>query len=728
MSDAPRYPDTDGKSLDNQVRELKDYIINLHRYIRYALNNISARNMTSNTASAVRKVDKLSGETQELSSTVKQTAESISSTVQRVTKVEKDLENIETLSVVDTTVKYAVSDSTERPTLWVDDMPVAPAGQYLWTMTTVTYSDGKTSTTYSYALQGEKGDKGDTGAKGEKGDTGATGETGPQGEKGDPGATGATGATGPQGPQGIQGEKGDTGATGATGPQGPKGDKGDKGEQGIQGIQGEQGEKGETGAQGPQGPQGEKGTTGAQGPQGEKGETGAQGPQGIQGEPGADGVDIKTTVRYYMLAASSPAKPEVYPPPSPWSGTEPSYTAGSTKNLYLVDCTEFSDGTFLYSDVSLSSSYEAAKAAYNEAKTARSEINQLANKISLSVKTENGIASIVIGTDGSGKAGTIDLTGMVTFENLAVSDGKTIINADNITTGKISAVGIELEGYWSDNYYRKVIIDKDDFSFFGGTGSDSLDLRSRTLDTGTEFYSLYHTLDETLVHGSNVAYVGLIHTRLAEGDDYNDKLFIGGGLPGMAEVPLDLQITSTGNLGIYSGGGISINGSPITLNGAEPFTKSSVIPIANGGTGATTKNAAANNLCEVGTWTPRLTNVEGSAPTYTTGWNAGSYLKIGTLVWVWCDMALGISNKGGNYAGVSGLPYANDGYCGLHTVEAYNVLDLGGNVNIYPNTSVIGNMVRFRTPTGAGSYNWGTNTSLGTNVGRLRFSGIYRTT
>lgn len=153
-----------------------------------------------------------------------------------------------------------------------------------------------------------------------------------------------------------------------------------------------------------------------------------------------------------------------------------------------------------------------------------------------------------------------------------------------------------------------------------------------------------------------------------------------------------------------------------------------VLPIANGGTGATTASGAANNLCEVGTWTPRLTNVEGSAPTYTTGWNYGSYLKIGTLVWVWCDMALGISNIGGNYAGVSGLPYANDGSCGLHLVETYNVLDLGGNGNIYPNTSVNGNMVRFRTPTGADSYNWGTNTSLGTNVGRLRFSGIYRTT
>ena len=150
--------------------------------------------------------------------------------------------------------------------------------------------------------------------------------------------------------------------------------------------------------------------------------------------------------------------------------------------------------------------------------------------------------------------------------------------------------------------------------------------------------------------------------------------------------------------------------------------------IANGGTGATTKTAAVNNLCEAGNWTPRLTNVEGSAPTYTTGWNYGSYLKIGTLVWVCCDMALGISNIRGNYAGVSGLPYANDGYCGLHLVEAYNVLNFGRKEDVYPNTSVINNIVRFRTPPGSNSYDWQANTSLGTNVGRLRFSGIYRTT
>ena len=720
MSDAPRYPDTDGKSLDNQVRELKDYIINLHRYIRYALNNISARNMTSNTASAVRKVDKLSGETQELSSTVKQTAESVSSTVQRVTKVEKDLENIETLSVVDTTVKYAVSGSTERPTSWVDDMPVAPAGQYLWTMTTVTYSDGKTSTTYSYALQGEKGDKGDTGAKGEKGDTGATGATGPQGEKGDPGEKGEQGLKGDKGDkgdqgdtglQGIQGPKGDTGDTGPQGPQGPKGETGDTGATGPQGPQGDKGDKGDMG---PQGPQGEKGDTGAQGPQGEKGDTGAQGPQGIQGEPGADGVNVENTTRYYMLDLSSPAKPTVNPPPSQWGTTEPTYTPGNEENLYFTDCTEFSNGTFVYSDISISSSYAAAKAAYEEASTARSEIIQLADKISLSVETKNGKASIVIGTDGTGKAGEIDLTGMVTFSNLETS-GQTVINADNITTGKITAVDIEGVNI---------------------TGSKI----SSTGDLGT-----------LNIEGSLIESVsGDISLRICGGNIYIYKgsECISYISPMVARDTFDLEINSTDGISVYASNLVGIHSGKdilissqntgdislltesgrILLNGAEPFTKSSVIPIANGGTGATTKNAAVNNLCEVGTWTPRLTNVEGSAPTYTTGWNIGSYLKIGTLVWVCCDMALGISNIRGSYAGVSGLPYANDGYCGLHLVEAYNVLNLGGNGNIYPNTSVIGNMVRFRTPTGAGSYNWQTNTSMGTNVGRLRFSGIYRTT
>lgn len=50
-----------------------------------------------------------------------------------------------------------------------------------------------------------------------------------------------------------------------------------------------------------------------------------------------------------------------------WQLTEPAYTSGSTNTLYFVDCTEFTNGAFKYSEVSKSSSYEAAKEAYNKA-------------------------------------------------------------------------------------------------------------------------------------------------------------------------------------------------------------------------------------------------------------------------------------------------------------------------------------------------------------------------
>lgn len=86
-------------------------------------------------------------------------------------------------------------------------------------------------------------------------------------------------------------------------------------------------------------------------------------------------VDINGYYRYYLLQSSTaavPAKPTVYPPTGGWTDTEPTYTSGSTNSLYIVDCTEFNDGTWEYSDVSLSSSYEAAKVAYNKAVNAQS--------------------------------------------------------------------------------------------------------------------------------------------------------------------------------------------------------------------------------------------------------------------------------------------------------------------------------------------------------------------
>ena len=153
-------------------------------------------------------------------------------------------------------------------------------------------------------------------------------------------------------------------------------------------------------------------------------------------------VDVKATYRYYLLQSSTlgvPSKPTTFSPSSPpsgWDDTAPSYTEESTNSLYFVDCTVFCDGTFQYSEVSLSSSYEAAKKAYNKAKSAI----EIADGITMSVS--NGIpgnkASIVLKVGNKEYSGTIDLTGAVTFSDLSTS-GKTSINGGNIITNSITA-------------------------------------------------------------------------------------------------------------------------------------------------------------------------------------------------------------------------------------------------------------------------------------------------
>lgn len=87
--------------------------------------------------------------------------------------------------------------------------------------------------------------------------------------------------------------------------------------------------------------------------------------------------DTKSVTRYYKLqssTASAPAKPTTNPP-SGWTDAEPSYTSASTNTLYFCDLSVFSDGTFSYSTISKSSSYEAAKEAWNKANNAQNTAN-----------------------------------------------------------------------------------------------------------------------------------------------------------------------------------------------------------------------------------------------------------------------------------------------------------------------------------------------------------------
>lgn len=63
------------------------------------------------------------------------------------------------------TVEYQVSDDgTKAPTgEWLSDIPQTSAGQYLWTRSITTYSNGLISTSYSVSYHGLNGDKGEDG-------------------------------------------------------------------------------------------------------------------------------------------------------------------------------------------------------------------------------------------------------------------------------------------------------------------------------------------------------------------------------------------------------------------------------------------------------------------------------------------------------------------------------------------------------------------------------------
>lgn len=103
--------------------------------------------------------------------------------------------------------------------------------------------------------------------------------------------------------------------------------------------------------------------------------------------------DIAGTTRYYKSVASgssAPSKPtENTDPDSTWETTEP--TVDTSKVLYFVDQTLWSNGAKTYSEVSKSSSYEAAKEAYTKAQNAQNTANEAAKTATNYLKFNNGL-------------------------------------------------------------------------------------------------------------------------------------------------------------------------------------------------------------------------------------------------------------------------------------------------------------------------------------------------
>ena len=273
-----------------------------------------------------------------------------------------------------TTVVYASSTSgTVPPTSgWLSQIPSVPAGQYLWTKTTWSYTDNTSETGFSVAKMGETGQKG---------------------AKGDPGPQGAIGPKGDRGEKGERGERGERGLQGLQGLQGPKGD------QGIPGIRGADGRTqythiayadtisgsgfSQTNADKPYiGVYVDFNATDSRNPadyrwnkwQGPKGENGKDGPQGIPGKHGADG-----RTPYFHRAWANSA-----------DGRDGFSTTDSTNKRYLGTLTDFNEAdsqdparykwTALFDNVSIGAKNYIRNASFlsGENKWSRASVNGLA--------------------------------------------------------------------------------------------------------------------------------------------------------------------------------------------------------------------------------------------------------------------------------------------------------------------------------------------------------------
>ncbi len=322
-------------------------------------------------------------------------------------------------------------------------------------------------------LQGEQGEQGIPGPKGDTGDTGATGPQGPAGassyfhikysEVSNPTSSSQMTET----PSKYIGTYVDSVETDSTDPskytwQQLEGSQGPQGEQGIPGTNGSNGKTSYLHIAYANSSDGSSGFSvsdstdklyigqytdftaadstdytkyswskikGDTGPQGEQGEQGPQGEQGIQGPKGDAGRGTESVTRYYILQASTveaPSKPTTNPPPSGWTDTEPTYTSGSTDSLYFCDLTVFSDGTWSYSEVSKSSSYEAAKEAYNKA-----------------VSTDLKLASWCAANDQTLINGAKIYTGSITATQIAANT----ITAEKLNIVDLKAIGATIGGF-----------------------------------------------------------------------------------------------------------------------------------------------------------------------------------------------------------------------------------------------------------------------------------------
>lgn len=156
-------------------------------------------------------------------------------------------------------------------------------------------------------------------------------------------------------------------------------------------------------------------------------------------------VDVSSVTTWYRLQASSsaaPSKPTALTP-SGWTQTEPSYTGGSTSTLYTCQRTVLSDNTFSWSQVSVSSSYEAAKAAWNKAQAAADAATATANHFFYD--SAGAHVSTVEGSTATGDAATL-ASGALSFTHDGVEQARFGTSEVRLLGGDAMLRAVEVAG------------------------------------------------------------------------------------------------------------------------------------------------------------------------------------------------------------------------------------------------------------------------------------------
>lgn len=155
--------------------------------------------------------------------------------------------------------------------------------------------------------------------------------------------------------------------------------------------------------------------------------------------------DVAACYRYYLLQPSTlaaPSRPSARPPGGSWQLGEPSYDGTGTSSLYTVDLTVYSDGSFAYGEVCLSSSYEAAKAAYNEAAGALDAVEYSVGELRSELRS-GYVANADFGSYAESVETQIAATARQIVESYAFAS---LIEAANADIGELESALTNLDG------------------------------------------------------------------------------------------------------------------------------------------------------------------------------------------------------------------------------------------------------------------------------------------